>query len=264
MVDTLGIVHTVAGTGTPGFSGDGGPATSAQLNNPFNVALDSAGNLYIADTLNNRVRKVDTSWKDQHGCGHTERPALRTPPVWQPQLRIFSPYAVTLDSSGNLYIAEGNRVRKVDRHGNISTVAGNGSANSSGDGGPATSAGLQTPQGIAVDGAGNIFIADSFNNRVRKVDTAGIITTVAGGHIGAIGDGGLATNASLGLTVGVALDGAGQSLYCGHRTQSHPQSAGRRGRGRAEHLGSSERRQPAARESLRIPGPPSKAATCLR
>ena len=211
MVDTLGIVHTVAGTGTPGFSGDGGTATGAQLNNPFNVALDSSGNLYIADTLNHRVRKVDTSGKISTVAGTGQGSSSNLTGL-ATQVAIFSPYDVALDSAGNLYIAEGNRIHEVDLAGTIKTIAGNGNASSAGDGGLAINASFQTPQGLVVDGAGNVFVADTFNNRIRKIDTAGIITTVAGGHIGGIGDGGLATNANVGAPVGVGLDGLG-NLY---------------------------------------------------
>ena len=211
MVDTLGIVHTVAGTGKSGFSGDGGRATSAQLNNPFNVAVDGAGNLYIADTINHRIRKVDTKGIISTVAGNGT-PSSSDTSGTATTVGIYSPYAVAVDSKNNLYIAEGNRVRKVDTNGIISTVAGNGNAAYSGDSGPATKASLQTPQGVVVDGAGNVYIADSLNNRVRKVDTAGIITTIAGGHTGSFGDGGPAVNANLVLPIGLALDSAG-NLY---------------------------------------------------
>ncbi len=212
MLDVLGIVHTVAGTGTPGFSGDGKLATSAQLNNPFGVTLDSLGNVYIADTSNHRIRKVTTDGiiNTVAGSGQASSSDATGPAT---KVGIFNPYSVAVDNAGQLYIAEGNRIRKVDTAGNISTFAGNGSAAFAGDGGPATKASLQTPQGVAVDGAGNVYIADSFNNRVRKVDTAGNISTIAGGHLGGgFGDGGPATEASLAQPIGLAFDGAG-NLY---------------------------------------------------
>ena len=210
----VGDITTVAGTGTVGFSGDGGPATSAELNDPYGVAVDGSGNLYIADTQNNRVRKVDgsgtittvagtgTAGFSGDGGPATSAAALRSP-------------GVAVDGSGNLYIADyaNSRVRKVDGSGTITTVAGTGTAGFSGDGGPATSAELDHPVGVAVDGSGNLYIADYDNNVVRKVNGSGTITTIAGtGTFGFSGDGGPATSAELSSTAGVALDGSG-NLY---------------------------------------------------
>ena len=153
-----GIITTYAGNGTQGSSGDGGPATSAELHTPFGVAVDGAGDLFIADTQNNRIREV-------------------------------------------------NATTRI-----ITTVAGTGAPSYSGDGGPATSAGLNNPTGVAVDSAGDIFIADQRNNRIRKV-TAGVITTFAGnGNVGNGGDGGPATSAQLYYPTGVTLDPSG-NLY---------------------------------------------------
>ena len=197
-VDTSGIITTVAGNGTAGYSGDGGPATNASLRAPNGVAVDASGNLYIADSANSRIRKVDTSGIITTVAGPG------TPG-----------YDVAVDASGNLYIAElGNhRIRKVDTLGVITTVAGNGTAGYSGDGEPATNASLGYPLGVALDISGNLYIAQSYNNRIRKVDTSGIITTVAGnGTYGYSGDGGPATNASLRAPSDVAVDASG-NLY---------------------------------------------------
>ena len=210
-VDTSGQLTVVAGIGIFGFSGDGGPATSASLASPVSVALDGAGNLFIADFSNSRIRKVDTSGiittvagNGISGFSGDGGPATSA--------SLTNPTGVALDGTGNLFIAdEGNfRIRKVDTSGIITTVAGNGSSGFSGDGGPATSASLTNPFGVALDGTGNLFFADAGNNRIRKVDTSGIISTVAGdGIFGFSGDGDPATSASLRDPFGVALDGAG-------------------------------------------------------
>ena len=198
-VDAAGVITTVAGDGTRGFGGDGGAAVAAQLNRPFGVASDGAGNLYIADTSNNRIRKVDAA-----GVITTAVAAL-----------LRQPTGVAPDGAGNLYIADlfNNRIRKVDAAGVISTVAGDGTEGFGGDGGAATAAQLNRPAGVAPDGAGNLYIADAGNHRIRKVDAAGAITTVAGdGTRGAGGDGGPAVEAQLNYPSGVALDAAG-NLY---------------------------------------------------
>ena len=182
-VGTDGIITTVAGTGSFGFSGDGGPATSAEFDSPEDVVVDGAGNLYIADAGKNyRIRKVDTggiittvagTW----GAGFSGDDGPATSAL------LNFPYGIALDGAGNLYIADtvNHRIRKVDTGGTITTVAGTGAAGFSGDDGPATSAQLNFPYGVALDGAGNLYIADTVNNRIRKVDTNGAITTVAGG-----------------------------------------------------------------------------------
>ena len=210
-----GIITTVAGNGFGGFSGDGGPATSASLTNPFDVALDGAGNLFIADFSNSRIRKVDTSGIITTVAGNGGFTFSGDGgPATSASLR--SPTGVALDGAGNLFIADGGnfRIRKVDTSGIITTVAGNGSSEFSGDGGPATSASLTNPFGVALDGTGNLFIADEGSNRIRKVDTSGIITTVAGnGSSGFSGDGGPAISASLSGPIGVALDGTGNLFF---------------------------------------------------
>ncbi len=214
-VDSTGTITTVAGTGEEGFSGDGGPATEAQLSSvPTDVAADGAGNLYIADQFNHRVRKVDSTGTITTVAGTGEEGFSGDGgPATEAQLS--KPYSVAVDGAGNLYVAEqGNhRVRKVDSTGTITTIAGTGEQGFSGDGGPATEAQLSSPTDLAADGAGNLYVAEQSNHRVRKVDSTGTITTVAGtGEGGYSGDGGPATEAQLSDPVGVAVDGTG-SLY---------------------------------------------------
>jgi trimeric autotransporter adhesin len=213
-VTPAGIISTIAGNGTSGYSGDGGPATSAQFYSTDGVVVDNSGNLYIADVGNNRVRKVTPAGIISAIAGNgTFGYSGDGGPATSAQLN--APNALAVDNSGNLYITDnGNsRVRKVTPAGIISTVAGNGSQGYSGDGGPATSAQLLQPRGVTVDKSGNLYIADSFNGRIRKVTPAGIISTVAGnGSKGYSGDGGPAISAQLYLPNSVAVDNSG-NLY---------------------------------------------------
>jgi sugar lactone lactonase YvrE len=220
-----GIITTVAGAGQPGFSGDGGKATDAQLNRPFSVVVDGVGNLFIAEVNNHRVRKVtpDGIITTYAGSGPVDILDADRPSV-DPQHGGFSgdhgpatgarlnfPTYLAVDSLGNLFISDchNHRVRKVTPDGIITTVAGTGQPGFSGDSGPAIRAQLHHPLGLALDAAGNLFVADPFNKRVRKVSPDGMITTVAGtGKSGFSGDGGKATDARLGPG-GVAVDSAG-------------------------------------------------------
>jgi trimeric autotransporter adhesin len=220
-----GVITTVAGDGVCDYGGDGGPAASAHLNYPGGIHVDSEDSLYIADTFNNRIRKVSAAGimmtiggDGTAGFSGDGRQATLA--------RLSKPLGVAIDSEGNLYIADtgNNRVRMVSRTGVISTIAGTGNSGFSGDNGSAVAAQLSYPAGVAVDGGGNVYIADVGNSRIRKVTPRGIISTVAGtGTAGFSGDGGLATIAQLGfssdsffvggpLPVGLAVDGAG-NLY---------------------------------------------------
>jgi uncharacterized protein (TIGR03437 family) len=198
-----GTINTVAGSNSlgPGLStGDGGPATSAQLLAPAGVALDSFGNLYIADQGNSAIRVVTNGNISTLG---TSDPS---------PLKLKTPAGVAVDASGNLFIADKGNHRIVERTaaGVWSVVAGTGASGFSGDNGPATKAMLSFPAAVAVDAAGQIYIADTLNSRVRLVTTAGIITTIAGtGRPSYSGDGGPATNAALYDPPGVAVDTAG-------------------------------------------------------
>ena len=215
-VDSAGVISTVAGIGIRSYGGDGGAAVAARLQYPHDVALDGAGNLYIADTFNHRIRKVDTAGTITTVAGGGSSFGDGGAAV---AARLNIPRGVTLDDAGNLYIADtfNHRIRKVDTDGDISTVAGNGTRGYGGDGGAATAAQLNSPHGVALDGAGNLYIADTHNDRIRKVDADGDISTVAGnGTRGYGGDGGAATAAQLNSPHGVALDGAG-NLYIADR-----------------------------------------------
>jgi len=209
-----GIITTVAGNGTPAFAGDNGAAASASLNNPYGVAVDSAGNLYIADRSNHRIRKVAAGSGIITTVAGNGTAAFAGDDGAATLASLNSPSGVTVDSAGNLYISDSsnNRIRKVAAgSGIITTVAGNGSAAFAGDDGPATSASLKNPYGVAVDSNGNLYIADVSNYRIRKVVAdSGIITTVAGNGTAAFaGDGFAATAASLKIPTGVIVDSDG-------------------------------------------------------
>ena len=218
-VDAAGIITTIAGTGVPGFSGDGGPALHAQIWNPFGLAVDGAGNVFIADTANYRIRKIDDTGRITtvagSGAGHTGDGGPAT------NAFLGFPKGLAVDSAGTLFIAETamNRIRKVDPAGIITTVAGTGQSGFGGDGGLAVRARFWNPTDVAVDAGGYLYVADHGNHRIRKVDPAGIVTTVAGtgdppfvGFLADTGDGGRAIDAPLGYPNGLAI-GSDGSLY---------------------------------------------------
>jgi len=207
-----GVISTVAGNGTSGFSGDAAAATSAMLQYPCAVAVDSAGNLFIADTLNRRIRKVATGGTITTVAG-SSNVGFSGDGGKATEASIILPVGVAVDTAGNIYFSDisSNVVRKVGTDGNISTFAGNGTAGFFGDGGPAVNAQLSSPEGLVVDGAGNVYIADVMNHRIRKVAADGTITTIAGSGFtrGFAGDGGPAVKAVLNYPYGIARDSSG-------------------------------------------------------
>ena len=209
-----GVMSTIAGNGTPAYSGDGAAATSASLYAPIGVAVDAAANVYIVDNGNHCIRKVNamtgiiTTVAGSGVAGFAGDGGLAT------LAKLYAPYDVTLDTAGNLYIADvsNNRIRKVNaKTGIISTVAGTGAAGFAGDGGLATAAKLYQPFSVVVDLAGNMFITDSYNHRIRKVNAStGLITTIAGtGTAAYAGDGGAASSAQFNTPYSLALDAVG-------------------------------------------------------
>lgn len=213
-INSVGVVSTGAGNGIENYSGDGGQATSAQLNTPTNLVFDVVGNLYIADSANNRVRKISptgviTTAAGTGVAGYSGDGGAATSAM------LNGPEGLASDADGNVYIADtqNNRIRKLLPNGTIISIAGNGNASFYGDGGPANSASIHAPQGLYSAGGGYIYIADTGNQRIRELLPNGNITTVAGnGKLGSAGDGGEALSAELNLPTGVALDSAG-NLY---------------------------------------------------
>ncbi|MFN7926413.1 MAG: SMP-30/gluconolactonase/LRE family protein [Blastocatellia bacterium] len=215
-VNAAGVITTYAGTGIGGYTGDGGQATIARIDTPIGIAVDRSGNVYFSDSLNDAVRKVDTTGKITTVAGNGQS-GFSGDGGQATAARLSLPQSLIFDGAGNLYICDtfNNRVRKVDTQGIITTIAGNGSAGYSGDGGLATQAKLDTPDGVAVDRLGNVYIADTQNFVVRKVDTSGKISTYAGNGIdGYGGDNGAALQANLSPIRGLAVDASG-NLYIG-------------------------------------------------
>jgi len=211
-----GTIQTIAGTGSAAFSGDGGPANRAALNVAVDVSADRAGNIFIADQFNHRIRRIapDGNISTVAGTGAPGFSGDGGPAV---NAQINTPTGIFADAAGNLFIADvaNNRIRKVGASGIITTLAGNGSRGYSGDGGPAIAASFLNAVRVAVDPSGNVFIADQSNHRIRRVTPAGTITTVAGNGAGTpangafSGDGGPAASASLNNPTALAIDNAG-------------------------------------------------------
>ena len=212
-----GVISTVAGTGNPTFSGDGGLATAASIYQPYGVAADAGGSIYIADTSNFRLRAIAPGGIIRTMAG-TGTPGFNGDGFSATSAQLFNPSGTAVDAAGNLYIADtdNHRVRRVTPGGIVTTVAGNGGIFHSGDGGPATAATLYRPSSVAVDGGGNLYIADTMNNRVRLVTPAGLISTFAGGGTSPA-NGIAAASAQLLLPSAVALDAAG-NLYLADAT----------------------------------------------
>ncbi|MGP8214166.1 MAG: T9SS type A sorting domain-containing protein [Bacteroidia bacterium] len=215
-VNKSGVITTVAGNGTGGYSGDGGQATAAELFTPFQVAVDAKGNLYIADNQNSRVRMVSSTGiittiagTGDFGYSGDGGPATAA--------EVNGPEGIGVDASGNVYVVDNanERIRIINTSGIITTIAGNGTGSYSGDGGQATAAEIYEPTGVSIDANGNLYIADSQNNRIRKVNTSGVISTVAGNGVSGFGgDGGQATAAELSVAFGIAVDANG-NFYIG-------------------------------------------------
>src|SRR5581483_1428208 len=214
-VNSSGIISTIAGQAdNPGYTGNGGLATAAELNAPWGITCDASGNIYFADNFNNVVRKIDATGKIKNFAGNgyqagTVNGGYSGDGGVATSAELWQPVGVAFDNSGNLLIsdAHNNVIRKVNTSGIITTVMGNHIAGYSGDGGQATAAELNYPSGIAFDAYGFLFIADLNNNVIREVDGTGVITTQAGNHIsGFSGDGGPATAAEFNRPMGVVFD----------------------------------------------------------
>ncbi len=205
----------IAGNGTDGFSGDGGPATAAAINNPGGIIAGTGSGTYFADMGNNRIRVINPDSTINTFAGGSQAGIGNGGMASAAQL--FTPANVAADAVGNLYISDqGNfAVRKIDLTGKISLYAGNGLQGTLGDGGPATAASLNTPAGVAADLLGNVFIADAGSSVIRKVDPTGTITTICGTGLCAVsGDGGPATAAAVCHPAGLATDSAGALYIC--------------------------------------------------
>ena len=212
---STGVITTAAGTGEPGYSGDGGPGNQAQLREPNDCFLDGRGGLLIADIQDQRIRRLDLASgiiTTFAGNGEKVRGGDGGPAI---DASILGARAVCMDSKGNTYIAEreGNGVRKVDANGVMSTLAGDGERGYTGDGGPALAATWGAPKAIRCDLHDNIVVVDTENHAIRRIDAStGIVTTIAGGHLGGEGDGGGATDAGMDRPHGCCLDQEG-NLY---------------------------------------------------
>lgn len=212
-INTTGIITTIAGTGTGGYNGDDIAATTAQLNDPFGVAVDNAGNVYVADHSNHRVRRISNTGIITTVAG-TGTAGYNGDDIAATTAQLNEPRGVAVDKFGHLFIADqaNNRVRQVTLStGIISTIAGNGTQGFSGDGGPATAAMLNGPYAMAADTFHNLYICDVDNQRVRKINWAGTITTVAGTGVGSYNADGIpATNAQLNEPIGIAVNAGGE------------------------------------------------------
>jgi hypothetical protein len=224
-VTRAGVIKRVAGNGVEGYSGDGGRATRAELDSPQSVAVDRDGDLFIADTGNNVIREVSPRGTIATFAGDGRPGYVGGDDRRATSARLTAPTGVAVDAFGNVYIADtgNNVIRRVSTSGLITTVAGNyaedlandGIGGFSGDGGAATAAQLYAPEGVAVDNAGDIFIADTFNDAIREVTPNGIITTVVNGAAtpGKTGNGGPATAATLNSPYAVTVDNSTGDLY---------------------------------------------------
>jgi len=217
-----GTITTVAGDGVAEFGGDGGAALDATFHLVEGVAADASGNLFISDSGNNRIRKVDGATGTVTTIAGNGTTNFGVDGVPATVVGVDSPSDVVVDSAGNVIFSDTHhhRVRSVDTTGTIHTIIGNGTAGFAGDNGPASAAQIASPTGLALDAAGNLYIADFDNNRVRKVDTAGNVTTVAGdGNPGFNGDGLAATATSLNAPTDMAFDASGNMYIADLRNE---------------------------------------------
>jgi hypothetical protein len=213
-ISTTGIITTIAGTGVAGYSGDNGLAINAKINYPTGIAVDRLGNILIADYFNNVVRKINVSGIITTIAG-TGTPGFSGDNGSALVAKLNLPQQITVDSSGNIYIADvGNdRIRKINSSGIITTIAGTGVSGYSGDGGQAVLAKLNAPYGMVFDFIGNLYFVDASNNVVRKIDTSGIISTIAGNGLGGYsGDGGPATSSELNVPIDLSFDHLGNLI----------------------------------------------------
>jgi sugar lactone lactonase YvrE len=211
----LGIITTIAGTGLGGNTGDSGLAIYARIGNPGGMVFDKYGNLYICTGGGHKVRKIDTNGIITSFAG-TGIAGFSGDGFAAYTAQFISPIYIAVNSKGNLFISDqsNHRIRKVDTFGNITTIAGNGTTGFNGDNIQSSSAQLSTPEGLSFDKNDNLFFADFNNNRIRKIDTFGIITTVAGtGAPGFSGDSNLAINAMLHQPINVVSDSNGNNIY---------------------------------------------------
>ena len=219
-INAEGIIDTIAGTSRQGFLGDGGPAEEASIFHPMGIAVNRSGEVFFAETGNDRIRKIDSSGLISTLAGSGIEYASRDGgPAALAQFR--SPADIAVDSVGNAYVADANQIRKIGPDGMISAIAGTGEYGFSGDGGPAAEARLALPTALAVDSAGNLYAG--LGNRIRRIDTAGRIATIAGtGTRGFSGDGGPATEARIEQPRSIAVDSLGNiyfAEYFGHRVR---------------------------------------------
>jgi hypothetical protein len=214
-INTSGIITTLAGNGIGSYSGDGGPAVSATLSNPKGISVDGSGNIYIADYSNNCIRKISSTGTITTIAGNGS-PGFSGDGGLAVSSQLSLPEAVLVDASGNIYISDSfnHRVREINTSGIINTIAGNGGAGFSGDGGNATLASVKEPRGLILDGTGNLFIASN-SGRIRVINSVGIINTFCGtGVLGNSGNGGPANLAQMILPTGLAIDPANNVFLC--------------------------------------------------
>jgi hypothetical protein len=182
MVDAAGMISTIAGTGHGGFSGDGGPATDAQLHSPWSLVVDGDGNLFVVDQENVRIREIDTHGviSTFAGGGSVGASGQDTSAL---DVAFTEPYGLALDSAGDLFVSDdlANVIQEIDTQGTVTTIAGTGEAAGAGDGGPAADAQLDTPWGVLFGDDGNLYVADSGNDCIRAIDAGGVITSAVCG-----------------------------------------------------------------------------------